>query len=387
MDERGTGDSGEIRDWEIVRIHGIYSDKQMSHHSVVYPKALVLRLLARRILALLTMDTFYEENQENNIKMLKNKMTLDFNSPTSHSKKSKLMKTCILESPDLKMCKLGSPELERMIIQHNGMVTTTPTPSAGLSYLMKQEQEVTEEQEQYARGFVEALNQLHRTNGHNNNQTIPTTNGGQQHLHPHHQQQQQHPHHPQQQHPNPQLMNNSQLNTINNHSNNNNLSNNQNTSHLNSNQNLMNSSNSNNNSHSSDSSQDLTIADTTAANNTGAARRNSYHMLVPPPPQQVVVTTASAPVVTSCYDSNNNQTMNGGMGANGGGVKFAVPHMPSHDQQSHQQPQQQQQYVQVSTGSMTSGAHVLINNSVNTTTANTTSASILPPYSQAVSSN
>ncbi|CAG2167957.1 unnamed protein product [Oppiella nova] len=61
--------------------------------------------------------------------------------------------------------------------------------------------------------------------------------------------------------------------------------------------------------------------------------------------------------------------------------------MPSHDQQSHQQPQQQQQYVQVSTGSMTSGAHVLINNSVNTTTANTTSASILPPYSQAVSSN
>ncbi|CAG2118008.1 unnamed protein product [Medioppia subpectinata] len=106
-------------------------------------------------------NTFYEENQENNIKMLKNKMTLDFNSPTSHSKKSKLMKTCILESPDLKMCKLGSPELERMIIQH-GMVTTTPTPSAVLPYFLKQEEQgVTEEQQEYARGFVDALNQLH----------------------------------------------------------------------------------------------------------------------------------------------------------------------------------------------------------------------------------
>ena len=45
------------------------------------------------------MDTFYEENQENNIKMLKNKMTLDFNSPASHNKKVKLIKACVLESP------------------------------------------------------------------------------------------------------------------------------------------------------------------------------------------------------------------------------------------------------------------------------------------------
>lgn len=64
------------------------------------------------------------------------------------------------------MLKLASPELERLIIaQQNGMVTTTPTPSGAMpSYMYNnnhKEEDVTEAQEQYARGFVDALKQLH----------------------------------------------------------------------------------------------------------------------------------------------------------------------------------------------------------------------------------
>ena len=114
------------------------------------------------------------------------------------------------------MLKLASPELESMIIQQNGLVTTTPTPSSLMPYFLKQEQEPTEEQEQYARGFVDALNQLHQTNGHQQPSDVPTTTSTGQALH-------------QQQNPSNCLQNYN--------SNNNNNNNNQNNSHLNSNSN------------------------------------------------------------------------------------------------------------------------------------------------------
>lgn len=85
------------------------------------------------------------------VNRLKQNMKLDFNSQTS--KKTKLS---LLQSPDLNMLKLASPELEKMIIQANGMVTTTPTPTQFIFPKF-----VTEEQEAYARGFVDALAELH----------------------------------------------------------------------------------------------------------------------------------------------------------------------------------------------------------------------------------
>ncbi len=124
---------------------------------------------------------------------------------------------------DLKMLKLGSPELERMIIAQNGLVTTTPTPGLLPHYFLKSEEtEVTEEQEQYARGFVEALNQLHQTNGYNDRQ-------------------------------NPNQQNN-----------NHNINNHQNNSHQQNNNQLIN--NNNNHQLSSDSSSDLTIAEHNSSN-------------------------------------------------------------------------------------------------------------------------
>jgi len=82
-------------------------------------------------------------------------MTLDFACEPS-AKKPRTGVVNVLSSPDLKLLQLASPELERMIIQQNGMVTTTPTPTQFLC-----PKYVTEEQEAYARGFVDALNELH----------------------------------------------------------------------------------------------------------------------------------------------------------------------------------------------------------------------------------
>lgn len=107
--------------------------------------------------------SMYDDNtsgagKDNFLKTMKRKMTLplDLNSPfgtlSKHAKFSAL-----LASPDLNMLKLASPELEKMIIQSNGMVTTTPTPTQFIC-----PKSVTEEQEAYARGFVDALAELHK---------------------------------------------------------------------------------------------------------------------------------------------------------------------------------------------------------------------------------
>lgn len=64
----------------------------------------------------------------------------------------------LLNSPDLGLLKLASPELERLIIQSNGMVTTTPTTPQFVY-----PKTVTDEQE-FAEGFVKALEDLHKQN-------------------------------------------------------------------------------------------------------------------------------------------------------------------------------------------------------------------------------
>ncbi|VDI65652.1 transcription factor Jun-like [Mytilus galloprovincialis] len=106
--------------------------------------------------------TFYPEGIMNkagdaNVNSLKRKMTLDFNS-SGKTKQQKIQN--LLASPDLNMLKLASPELEKFIIQANGFVTTTPTPTQFIFPKF-----VTDEQESFAKGFVEALNNLHGKTG------------------------------------------------------------------------------------------------------------------------------------------------------------------------------------------------------------------------------
>ncbi|XP_077440117.1 transcription factor JunD-like [Vanacampus margaritifer] len=64
----------------------------------------------------------------------------------------------ILGSSDLGLLKLSSPDLEKLIIQSNGMVTTPPSSSHFLY-----PKSVTDEQE-FAEGFVKALEDLHKQN-------------------------------------------------------------------------------------------------------------------------------------------------------------------------------------------------------------------------------
>ncbi|XP_040449173.1 transcription factor jun-D [Falco naumanni] len=65
----------------------------------------------------------------------------------------------LLGSPELGLLKLGSPELERLIIQSNGLVTTTPTSGQFLY-----PKAAASEEQEFAEGFVKALEDLHKQN-------------------------------------------------------------------------------------------------------------------------------------------------------------------------------------------------------------------------------
>ncbi|XP_076659809.1 jun-related antigen [Halictus rubicundus] len=125
----------------------------------------------------LTMEqTFYEDasvygavNRENNMGQLKRNLTLDLNlcqRQGPHAKKPRLgpvppalNNMPILSSPDLNMLKLGSPELEKLILaQQDNLVANLPTPTQILFPKV-----VTEAPEQFVRGFEVALNELHHS--------------------------------------------------------------------------------------------------------------------------------------------------------------------------------------------------------------------------------
>jgi transcription factor AP-1 len=123
---------------------------------------------------------YYSSTMNNNVNQLKRKMTLDLDNKTSVIKKAKMLgglqtpqKADVLSSPDLHMLKLASPELERFIISHQNLVTTTPTQ-------VFFPRNVTEEQELYAKGFADALAQLQNNSnsnhGHSNSNSIQQQN-------------------------------------------------------------------------------------------------------------------------------------------------------------------------------------------------------------------
>uniref|UniRef100_A0A8B9V4H4 JunD proto-oncogene, AP-1 transcription factor subunit n=1 Tax=Anas zonorhyncha TaxID=75864 RepID=A0A8B9V4H4_9AVES len=67
--------------------------------------------------------------------------------------------TGLLGSAELGLLKLASPELERLIIQSNGLVTTTPTSGQFLY-----PKAAASEEQEFAEGFVKALEDLHKQN-------------------------------------------------------------------------------------------------------------------------------------------------------------------------------------------------------------------------------
>ncbi|XP_050352943.1 transcription factor JunD [Nymphalis io] len=104
--------------------------------------------------------TFYDEQYplSGPVDNLKRSLTLDLD--FGRGGKRARGGAPVLSSPDLQLLKLGSPELEKLIMQ-NGMITTaTPTPGGQVMFPPAMP---TEEQEMYARPFVEALDKLHHS--------------------------------------------------------------------------------------------------------------------------------------------------------------------------------------------------------------------------------
>ncbi|CAH2268310.1 transcription factor jun-D [Pararge aegeria] len=100
--------------------------------------------------------TFYDEQYplSGPVESLKRSLTLDLD----FGRGKRARAAPVLSSPDLQLLKLGSPELEKLIMQ-NGMITSaTPTPGGAALFPAAAP---TEEQELYARPFVEALDKLH----------------------------------------------------------------------------------------------------------------------------------------------------------------------------------------------------------------------------------
>lgn len=88
-------------------------------------------------------------------------MSLDLQQGEKKVLKQERLGQEVLATPDVGLFMLSSPDLERFIIQQNGTVLTTPTPTTQILFPNK----VTEEQEAYARGFVDALGELHKNYG------------------------------------------------------------------------------------------------------------------------------------------------------------------------------------------------------------------------------
>jgi len=91
----------------------------------------------------------------------KKRLTLDLNKVNGGEKRAvkKPRFDVLLSSPDLNMLKLPSPELEKLIMQQNGLLSTTPNSS---QFLYPNPRVVTHDQEMYGRGFDDALAELHQ---------------------------------------------------------------------------------------------------------------------------------------------------------------------------------------------------------------------------------
>lgn len=94
----------------------------------------------------------------------KSHLTLDFNQVKKNS-----LTNVVLSSPDLNMLKVSTPELANMILATD--IPNTPTPSLVFPPVAP----VTAEQESFAGGFEQVLNNLHKQGSDSNASTTSST--------------------------------------------------------------------------------------------------------------------------------------------------------------------------------------------------------------------
>lgn len=111
--------------------------------------------------------TFYQDEQISSHLMPhylydKNELQLNLHPVATENKLEGLRKNATpseLRSPDFGLLKLGSPELEKMIMSLQGTVTTNSTPCS--FYNTTSHASINTSSESYSRGFTEALQDLH----------------------------------------------------------------------------------------------------------------------------------------------------------------------------------------------------------------------------------
>jgi len=109
------------------------------------------------------MRNFNKDNSSNkpNDNIMKRPLTLDLNKKVVNNNSN----PPILSTPDVNLCKLGSPELENYILNTDTLQTPTPSgmfPTAKVSAACINN--ISQEQEDYAKGFEDALKTLHDSN-------------------------------------------------------------------------------------------------------------------------------------------------------------------------------------------------------------------------------
>lgn len=92
--------------------------------------------------------------------MMKKEIHLNLDEQSSELKSNPLRDTDgLLHSPDLGLAKLTSPDLERLIIQSNALVTSSSNPTSQFIYPKS-----ASDEHEFAEGFVKALEDLHKQN-------------------------------------------------------------------------------------------------------------------------------------------------------------------------------------------------------------------------------
>jgi len=109
-------------------------------------------------------DGAYNNFSRESLSQMKRKLTLDLNSrpPKKQRPGGSSNFNPLLTSPDLNQLKLASPELERLIMLQGTTILANNPATPSQFFFPKA---ATEEQEEFARGFVDSLEQLHHASG------------------------------------------------------------------------------------------------------------------------------------------------------------------------------------------------------------------------------
>lgn len=113
-------------------------------------------------------DGAYNNFSRESLSQMKRKLTLDLNSRPPKKQRPGggvgAHFNPLLTSPDLNQLKLASPELERLIMQQ-GTTILANNPATPSQFNFFPRVQATEEQEEFAKGFVDTLEQLHHQGG------------------------------------------------------------------------------------------------------------------------------------------------------------------------------------------------------------------------------